>query len=359
MEELLASLEKKRISLIQGQEIEGLVMAKTDSEIVLDLSIKSDGVLSTRDLTAEQFESIKVGQMLKTYIVYPENQHGQVVLSLNKVVRQERTSARGTGAKSVVWNKVSQAKSQNTNLTGTITEINKGGLLVEVDGLRGFLPGSQMNVYKICSLIKKEDDLIGQTVDFNVIEVDAQNNKLIFSQKESASDEVKKALAVFKQGQKVSGKVIGSFIFGVFVEISEGVYGIVFPQDLAWEKIEDPASIFKIGQEIEVSVLNVDEQLAKVSLSIKSTLKDPFTEIAEKFQTDDVISGVVSAVTPQGISFTLSEGVEGFMPSNKQESGVVYEVGKKMSLLVDNVDASKRRVNVAPFLTSTTGLIYK
>lgn len=368
MEELLASFEKKQLTLQTNQEVEGLVMAKTDKEIVLDLEIKSDGVLSTKDLTAEQFEAIKVGKMLKAFVRYPENDSGQVVLSLTKIVHQDRggRDGRGNDKRNAIWNKVSQAKSQNTKLTGIITELNKGGLLVEVDGLRGFLPGSQMNVYKICSLIKKEEDLIGQTVGFNVIEVDQSNNKLIFSQKEQPSDELKKALTNYKQNQKVSGKVIGSFIFGVLVELAEGVYGVVFPQDLAWEKVEDPTSMFKVGQEVEANVFNVDETLGKVSLSIKATMKDPFSEIAEKFETDDVVSGIVSAVTAQGVSFTLKDNVsgasfqvEGFMPSNKMEAGVNYEVGQKLSLLVDNVDLQKRKVNVAPFLTSTTGLIYK
>ncbi len=361
MEELLASFSKKQLSLETNQEVEGLVMAKTDREIVVDLEIKSDGVLSTKDLTAEQFEAIKVGKMLKAYVRYPQNDHGQVVLSLQKFVYQERSGrdGRGSDKRNAQWNKVLQAKSQSTKLNGSITELNKGGLLVEFEGLRGFLPGSQMNVYKICSLIKQQDDLVGQTVDFTVIEVYQPNNKLIFSQKETPAEEVRKAISSYKSNQKVTGKVIGSFIFGVFVELTDGVYGVVFPQDLAWEKIEDPTGMFKVGQEVEANVFNVDDSLGKVSLSIKAMLKDPFAEMAEKFQADDVISGVVAAVTPQGISFTLSDNVEGFMAPQKQEQGVNYEVGKKMSLLVDSVDVSKRRVNVAPFLTTTTGLIYK
>lgn len=355
MEELLASLEKKQIQLQLDQEISGVVMAKSDKEIVLDLGGKADGVLSAKGLSAEQFDKIKVGDTVKAFVVYQENEHGQVVLSLVKGVREQRLG-RVTGPRSVAWNKLIQAKNQGSKVNGVVLEINKGGLLVEVEGIRGFLPGSQMSAYKIGSVIAKEPDITGHTFALTVIEVDQNNNKLIFSQKDPSGAV---GIEKFKPATKVSGKILGVYLFGLIVELDSAVYGMVFPQDIAWERVEDPSSMFKVGETVEGSVISVDESLSRVNISLKALIKDPFSEIAEKFPADDVISGVVTSVSAVGVSFSLKDNIEGFMPSAKQEPGVTYEVGQKLSLLVDNVDARNRRINVAPMLTSTKDLIYK
>lgn len=354
MEELLASSSKKQIFITSGQEVEGTIISRSDNELIFDLGTKSDGVLSTKELSAEQIDKLKIGDKLKTFVVEMNNGSGQIVLSMQKQVKQER-SFRGSGQRNIHWNKFVQAKSENSKLKGTVTEINKGGLVVEVDGVRGFLPGSQINAYLIGSLLSKEGDIVSQTVEVNVIEIDQQNNKLIFAQKGQVENS---NLSQFKQNQKVNGKVVGIFPFALVVEL-ENAYGTVFPSDMSWDKTEDPNTLFKTGEQIEAQVLGIEQDLSRVNLSIKALSKDPFAEVAQGFQADDVISGVVAAVTAQGVSFTLNEGVEGFMASNKQEQGLTYEVGKKMSLLVDSVDAQKRRVNVVPFLTSTSGLIYK
>lgn len=357
MEELLASLEKKQIQLQLDQEISGVVMAKSDKEIVLDLAGKADGVLPAKGLTAEQFDKIKIGDSLKAFVVYQENEHGQVVLSLVKGVREQRLG-RVTGPRSIAWNKLIQVKNQGSKVNGTVLEINKGGLLVEVDGIRGFLPGSQISAYKIGSIIAKEPDITGHTFSLSVIEVDQNNNKLIFSQKDSSSSIGASSLEGFKSTAKVSGKALGVYPFGLILELGVA-YGMVFPQDMAWERVEDPTLLFKVGDTVEGSVISVDESLGKVNVSLKALTKDPFNEIAEKFPADDVVSGVVTSVSAVGVNFSLKEGVEGFMPSDKQEPGATYEVGQKLSLLVDNVDSRNRRINVVPMVTSTKGLIYK
>lgn len=358
MEELLASLEKKQIQLQIDQEISGVVMAKSDKEIVLDLEGKADGVLPAKGLSADQFDKIKVGDSLKAFVVYQENEHGQVVLSLVKGVREQRLG-RVTGPRSIAWNKLIQVKNQGSKVNGTVLEINKGGLLVEVDGIRGFLPGSQMSAYKIGSIIAKEPDITGHTFSLSIIEVDQNNNKLIFSQKDPSGALGTSPLERFKPTTKVSGKALGVYPFGLILELGEAIYGMVFPQDMAWERVEDPFTLFKVGDTLEGSVISVDESLGRVNISLKALSRDPFAEIAEKFQTDDVVSGIVTSISDQGISFELKDKVAGFMPSNKQEPGTTYEVGQKLSLLVDSVDSRNRRINVVPMVTSTKGLIYK
>lgn len=356
MEELLASLSQKKISLQQGQEIEGTVVAVLDKEILLDLSTKSEGVLPKREIPADILKNLKPGDSLKSYVVQVENESGQVTLAFHKPV-SIRTRG-GRGGRGIDWARFINAKNQNSKLSGQVLEINKGGLILEVEGIRGFLPGSQIGIDALGKLVEAKSDIVGQNLQAFVIEIDQNNNRLIFSQKGMVSEEVKSKLDSIKNGQEISGKVVVVYPFGAVVEASSQFF-LVYPQDVTWEKLEDPTSTLKVGDVVKGKVLAVDKDYGRISLSLKALHEDPFTKISENFQTDDVVSVVVSGVSDQGVSFSLKDGVEGFMPSSKMESKVTYEVGQKLSCLVDSVDLSRRRVNLVPMLTSTEGLIYK
>ena len=353
MEELLSSLSIKSINLQFGQEVEGKVVSLNDKEIVLDLGTKSEGILPSKELP----KPLKVGDTLKVFVVQPENESGQVTVGMQKPVI-EKTSRfdRGFRDKNQDWAKFIQAKNQNSKLSGTVIEVNKGGLILEVDGTRGFLPGSQIGIDALGKTTKSRD-ITGQELVVTVIEIDSNNNRLIFSQKGQANEELQTKLKVIKQGSKVKGQVLAIYPFGVLVGFEDKI-GVVFPQDASWERVEDLATTFQTGIEVEAIVVGIEPEYGRINLSTKALEEDPYKKIAEKFQTDDVVSAVVAAVVPAGASFTLQDGVEGFMPSGKM-GGTNYEVGQKIQVLVDSVDINKRKVIVAPFITSTTGLIYK
>ncbi len=362
MEELLSSVPTKPFFLHRGELIEGEIVSIGDKEVVLDLGTKSEGLISKKDFTEDQKSKLKIGDKLKAYVIEFENDSGMVIMSFNqgKQVTQSRNSQdreRSSFKTSPVWNKLNQSKNQNNKITVNIIELNKGGLIAEFEGVRGFLPSSQIGDETIKLLIvSPRAELTGLDILVNVIEVDQSSNRLIFSQKVTQSPV---NLDAYQENQKLTGEILAVLPFGLLIKIEPNTGGLVLSSEAAWEKVEDLNNLFKVGQQVETVVVNKEKELGRLNLSIRKAAEDPFTKIAEKFQADDVISGVVSAVNPTGISFTLSEGVEGFMPSNKQEAGIDYEIGKKISLLVDSVDANKRRVNVAPFLTTTKGLIYK
>lgn len=347
MAELLASLDKKTVSLSRGQEVEGEVIAIYEHEVILDLGTKSEGVLQKRDLSPEQAANLKVGDKLIVSVLQPENESGQVILGLNRAVKGSQASGR--------WAKFEQAQKSNQTLTGRGMEVNKGGLIVEVDGVRGFLPSSQVTLSQAAAL----DELVGKDVSVLVIEVDPNQNRLIFSQKANVSEDTKQKLGKLKVGDKVSGKVAAVLAFGIFVTLEDNVEGLVHISEISWEKIEDPHTVYKVGDEVEAKVISTDANTGRVNLSIKQLSKDPFADLIKDIQPDDVIKAVVSKVTSLGISFTLTGGVEGFMPSSKTEVETNYTVGESYTCLVDNVDSQKRRVNLVPFVTSTVGLIYK
>ncbi len=342
-----ANWRTKPLSLSRNQEIEGTVIAILPQEIILDLGTKAEGVIQKKDLSDEEASNLKVGDKLKAIVIYTENEFGQAVLSpakgnLKGIQNQDK------------WKKFIRAKESNETLRGKGLEINKGGLVVEVSGIRGFLPSSQVSLSQASDL----DALIGREIEVNVIEVDPAQNRLILAKKTEVSEEVKDKLNTIKVGDEVEGKVAAVLPFGIFVTLPDGVEGLVHVSELSWEKVEDPGSLYKVSDQVKAKVIQVDGGSGRVNLSVKQTGKDPFEEKVAGIKKDDVIKAEVTKVTSQGV-FAVVDGVEGFIPANKAPQDKVYEVGETVTCTVDNIDTQKRRLNLAPFITSTQGLIYK
>lgn len=368
MEELLASQSQKLTTLYRGQEVEGEIVAISDKEITLDLGTKSEGIIPTRDINKDQLGGLKVKDRLSAFVYMPESESGQVILTLEKKTAHlegDRTrfrggsfrSGRGRGGRSTDWSKFIQAQNQKSKLQGKVLEVNKGGLIVEVSGARGFLPNSQVGFELLSKAGAGLEDLIGQDLTVTVVEIDSENNKLIFSQRGQISEDTLKKLESFKNNQKVKGKIVAVLPFGLVVDINK-VEGLVFIADVSWEKVDDLSKIFSQGQELEVLVTGPDIELGRLNLSIKKLTEDPFAELAQKYPADEVVKGEVIGISESGAFVKLNDGLEGFLPVSKMGSET-FEIGKQITLLVDNVDVKKRRINLAPMITSTAGLIYK
>lgn len=347
MADLMDSLDKRPLNLSRGQQINGTVSIITDSDLIIDLGTKSEGVISKRELDSRALEELKVGSFLQVYVVTPENESGQVVLSL-----QRHISTKGNFKS---WDKFVSAMNQKRMIAVKGLEVNKGGLLVEAEGgVKGFLPSSQANFGAVAAL----DSLVGKELDVRVLEVDPQALRLIVSQKGKVPEDVLKKLTAFKSGQKVSGKVVAVLPFGVFVDL-DGMEGLVHVSDVAWTRTEDLGQLYQAGEVLEAQVLGVDETLGRVNLSIKSLSDDPFVQYAKDHLADDVVSGTVIKLIDTGAVVSLGGGVEGLLPANSFESGAKYEPGQKLQLLIAGIDENRHRITLAPFLTSTEGLIYK
>ncbi|MBI4040084.1 S1 RNA-binding domain-containing protein [Candidatus Daviesbacteria bacterium] len=377
MEGLLASLEGKSLSYNRGQYVNGKVISISDSEVVLDLGVKAEGLLPKNELGDKKNE-VKVGQQLSAYVVMPENESGQVILSLNP-----KSNQAGKGSKR--WGKFQQAMTSGQVLTGRVGEINKGGLVVEIDSARGFLPSSQIRLSSF-GQVKDLSDLVDKTIQVNVIEIDERNNRLIFSQKAEISDQLKQELAKFKIGDTIEAEVMLVMPnFGLFVKVGGrdqiGAEGLVHIQDIAWERVEDLSKLYKIGDKVQAKILSVDESLGRLNLSIKAGLDDPFAKLSEKYQPDDVVKATMLRADDKGVWFKLDpltdststsavssvpngslqagsgQGLEALMPIEKVVE--TYQPGSEVSLLIGAVDPQKRQILVTPMLTSTSGLIYK
>lgn len=346
MADLLAKESKKGskpfFNLSVGQEVEGKIVEILNQEIILDLGTKSEGILPKKDLTQDRIKSLNIGEKLPVFVLQLENESGLAEVSLQKSSTE--------GGK---WDKFISAQKNNQVLSGKGIEVNKGGLIIEIGGVRGFLPSSQVSLSQADNI----EGLVGKDVQVLVIEVDQFQKRLIFSQKTTISEDIKKHLQDIKVGDEVSGKVAALMPFGIFVSLPNDIEGLVHVSEISWEKTEDPSGLFKAGDEVSAKVVSVDQNTSRVNLSIKQLGEDPFAKKAEKFKPDDIVKGVVSKVSSSNITVDLG-GSEGVI-STKHEGLEDYQVGKTVTCLVDNIDKAKRRITLAPFITSTKDLIYK
>ncbi len=354
MEELLSSYSSKLKKVTRSQQVEGEIIIITDEELILNINTKSDAVLPKKELSHEQLNNLKVGDKLTAFVLITENEEGQIVLGMH--LPQPVKSGGRFGRSSFSLTKFIQAQRQNSTLSGQVIEINKGGLIVEVDSTRGFLPNSQIGLTAL-NMITKEGELLGKEIQVKVIETDEKNNKLVFSQKGLVEAEAIKKLREFKKGDKVKGVVVGSFPFAVAVKIQD-VVGLVFSSDVSWGKEAD-LSKYQKGQEVEVLVLGLDEELGRINLSLKHLTEDPFNKLSEKFQPDDVVKAEILRADESGVTFKLDGGIEGILPTGKIDPAISYEVGKTLTVLIDTIDLKKHKITLAPMVTSTEGLIYK
>lgn len=354
MEQLLASSSLKPKIFYRGEQVEGKILALTDTDVIIDLGTKAEGVLSRRDLAPEKLERLKPGDTLQAFVLIPESESGQTILSIYK---QSDKGGKWAVDQAKKWRKFLIAYDQKKQLKGRAVEMNKGGLVVDIEGVRGFLPSSHISLGYLSNL-GNLNDLIGREFPVTVLEVDPENNKLILSSRLELDEGTKVKLDSFKVGEEVLGKVAGILPFGLSVNL-DGAEGVVFSQEVSWETGEDWNQEFKVGQEVKAKITGKDDTLGRLNLSIRQLTQDPFEEIFGQFQTDDVVSGVVTEVTQNGIKIQLDKGIEGYVTPGKIEHGITYEAGQKTNFLVESVDKKNRRINLAPFITSTVGLIYK
>jgi len=356
MEELLASTGYNIPSLRRGQEVSGKIVSITPSEILVDIGAKSEGIVAGRELTAVRDLALKLsaGDKIDVTILYPENDAGQVVLSMRKVSQDTR------------WKELENRKETGEDIEVVAIEVNRGGGICEWQGIRGFLPASQL------AASSQATDLIGKNLTARIIEVDRGTNRLILSQrqpKKADLEAILKQLTKVKIGQKLSGVVTAVLPFGVFVEInlevsngtkgskvSKGeeisgtskLEGLVHISEISWEKVDDPKKIFKVGDKLEVMIIAKDETTGRLNLSIKQLAKDPFTEASAKYSKDEMITGTVARVSPYGIFVTLEEGVEGLMHISKIPPDQTFDVGQKVTCTIESVETESRRISLAP-----------
>lgn len=327
-----------------GAIIKGKVIHLEKDGALIDIGGKSEAFVSIKELTnnprrVKIEELVKIGEEHDFYVLR-EEEDGQILLSLKKV-----NQAQG-------WNKLEEAKKTNENLTGTVVSIVKGGAIIELFGVRGFIPSSQMRLKS-----PQEDNLLGSSLTVKILEVDKRKNKLILSQKLAAQEEKadlrEKIIQSLEIGQRVEGEVVRVTDFGAFVDLG-GIDGLLPISEFSWQRINNPQDVLKVGQKVELKVLKIDRETNRISLSLKRMANDPWSELKEKIKENEIITGVVSKIANFGAFIEVSRGVEGLLPraeiTNETETPRVEEhlkVGDEVRVLVKRFAPVEHRLSLS------------
>lgn len=338
----------------QGEIREGVVARITPSEILIDVGAKSEGTISGRELESldpETRKSLAVGQTVLIYVLNPEDRNGNIVLSLSKAKEEQD------------WRKAEDLLKSQEVYAGQIAGFNKGGLIVKLGHVRGFVPASQLGQAR---RRRSEGDtpeqkwarMVGETTQVKVIEVDRDRNRLIMSERAAAKEtreiEKERLLAEIKPGDVRKGRVISLAEFGAFVDIG-GADGLVHLSELSWKHIAHPNEILKIGQDVEVTVLSVDQERRRIALSLKRREEDPWSIIQKKYHIGQLVSGTITKLAKFG-AFARIEGddeIEGLIHVSELADGHIdhprdaVAEGQAVTLRIIKVDGDKRRMGLS------------
>ena len=291
-----------------GTLVDGRVISIYKNKILVDINGVMTGLISGREArdSVDTLKKIKVGDNISAYVIDEEDAEGYIVLSLRKA-SQEKT-----------WKRFEEAFERGDVITVNANEANKGGLLLEIDGIKGFIPVSQLaplhyprvNGADVNMILQRLQALVGTKFLVKIINIDKENGKLILSEKAAMEEQRKVALTSLKVGQKVKGKISGIVKFGIFVAF-DGLEGLVHISEIAWGHVKDPADYGKLGDEVEVLVIGIEGE--KISLSMKRLVEDPWLEAAKAFKIGDVIEGEINRLTPFGAFIKLGDDINGLI----------------------------------------------
>ncbi len=335
----------------RGQMIRGTIIAKTKDEIIVDIGGKSEGIVPPHDLSRldEEFlDQLSEGDEIVAYVLTPEGREGQVVLSLSKA-RSEYE-----------WERMARLQEENATVEAKVVEANRGGVVVQVGHLRGFVPASHIvprpETRDADSPENRFMPLVGQTLQAKILEVNRKRQRLILSEKE-ADKEAREArkrelLKELRQGEVRRGRVTSLTKFGAFVDLG-GVDGLIHISELSWGRVEHPSEVLKVGDEVDVLILDVDEERERVSLSLRRLLPKPWETVLERYAIGQVVEGIVTRVVPFGAFVRLDDGIEGLVHISELANRFVnhpHEVvkeGDRVQVRILNIDPENRRMGLS------------
>ncbi|MGQ9516798.1 MAG: 30S ribosomal protein S1 [Anaerolineae bacterium] len=351
MEELLQQEEYGMVQPRRGDVLTGRVISATSEGLLVDVGLKREGVVPAADLSrldAKARSNIKVGDEIPVYVLRASDQDGNLILSVHRA--QSETD----------WLRAQQMKEQEELWEGKVTGYNQGGLVVPFGRIRGFLPASQIVGFprrltgeaRTARLAK----LVGETLPLKVVEVDRRRRRLIFSHRaawwEWKEHRRQRLLEEIQEGEVRRGIVSSLRDFGAFVDLG-GVDGLIHVSELSWERVEHPRDVLKVGDEIDVYVLNVDRAGGRIGLSLKRLIPEPWSQVPEKYHVNQLVEGVVTRVTDFGVFVKLEEGIEGLIHRSEladiepQRPRDLVKEGDLLLLRVIRVEPERRRIGLS------------
>ncbi|MEV0983135.1 MULTISPECIES: 30S ribosomal protein S1 [unclassified Brevibacterium] len=342
-EDFLAAVDETIKYFNDGDIVEGTVVKVDRDEVLVDIGYKTEGVILSRELSikhdVDPAEVVEVGDDIEALVLTKEDKDGRLMLS-KKRAQYERA-----------WGDIEKVKDEEGVVTGTVIEVVKGGLIVDI-GLRGFLPASLVEMRRVRDLAP----YIGQQVEAKIIELDKNRNNVVLSRRawleETQSAVRHDFLQTLQKGQVRPGVVSSIVNFGAFVDLG-GVDGLVHVSELSWKHIDHPSEVVTVGDEVTVEVLDVDMDRERVSLSLKATQEDPWQHFARTHVIGQIVPGKVTKLVPFGAFVRVEDGIEGLV--HISELAVrhidlpeqVVSVDETIYVKVIDIDLDRRRISLS------------
>ena len=344
MDDLLAGINEATKPLIAGEVITGRVLSVRKHEVLIDLGAQGIGYVPRREVGHGR--DLQPGDEVSASVVETELDNGYSLLSLRKA------------AKDKGWEEVAQKMADEAVLDVVPYDANRGGLLIEYEGVRGFLPVSQLSAEHYPRVGSADKDeilqrlgaLVGKTLKVRVLDCDRKANKLIFSEKEAIKDGLAERFASLKVGDSVTGVVTGVVDFGAFVNV-DGIEGLVHISEISWERVASPSDYVKVGQTIDAKIIAIDKD--RLSLSIKQLTQDPWLDEVDKFAKGDVVEGTVTRITPFGAFVQLSPSVEALVHISELGTGEgadpekVFTLNERKEFVILDIDKDNRKISLS------------
>jgi small subunit ribosomal protein S1 len=357
MEELLAEQDSDIKSFKHGDVVEGSVVRIDKDEILVDIGAKSEGVVSNRELFGRNTESqpaLNVGDVVLVYVLQPESPEGHVVLSLRRAGLERK------------WRSMQEQFEAGVIIEAPVIDHNKGGLIVDC-GIRGFVPISQIVDFPrrpqndqprdaAQEIAEKLQPFVGRKLRLKILEVNRKANRLILSEKVALYEERREKrdelFSSLQVGQKVTGHVRSIAPFGVFVDLG-GIDGLVHKSELSWNKVNNPEGGYRVGEEVEAEVIDINHERGRISLSIRRLQPDPWHSTVADFKVGDIIDGTVTKLVNFGAFVRVRDGLEGLIHISELSNarvahpGDVVHEGQSLKLRIISLDSERHRLGLS------------
>ncbi len=352
----MASLLEKEglgIDLPKSGEIRtGTIASISPGQILISVGAKSEGLIGGREfelIPPEEFAQLEVGQELPVYVITVEDSNGNLLLSYVRAL--EETS----------WDKAEEIHKNKATYSGKVAGYNKGGLLVAFDKLRGFVPSSQLSYERLKDAIGNTPEdrygkMVGDAIEVSVIEVDRSRRRLILSERlacgETRDSIREKVIEDLNVGDVLTGKITSVANFGIFVNVN-GADGLVHISELSWDEVSDPSEKFKVGQTVQVKVINIDEDKKRIGLSIRQLEDDPWVDRIENLKVGMLVEGTITNLTKFGAFAKIQDDIEGLVHiSEISDSHIthpkeVLHEGETVTLRIIKIEPDSHRIGLS------------
>lgn len=342
-DQLNAMIDSTLTNFDEGDLVEGVIVKLERDEVLVDIGFKSEGVIPVRELSirkdVDPSEIVNLGDHIEALVLQKEDKDGRLILS-KKRAEYERA-----------WIQVEEKFKAGEVVTGEVIEVVKGGLILDI-GLRGFLPASLVDLRRVKDL----DMYLNTEIEARVIEMDRNRNNVVLSRRvlleEGRKAERTEILSKLTKGMRLKGQVSSIVDFGAFVDLG-GIDGLVHISELSWNHVNHPSEVVKVGDEVEVEVLDVDLQRERISLGLKQTTEDPWTKLVENYPVGTIVDGKVTKLVPFGAFVELEDAVEGLVHISEMSSkhidapAQVTSQGDTVKVKVMDINTERRRISLS------------